>query len=216
MRVMLAAAFALVTASAAAQEPPPVTLDPAGGSAVGASFQAWLSPHQEGAEEDDVPALAPADLKSTAPSVPRNERTSRGHGMVRFSRDLSRAWVDIAVENVKAEDIVLFHIHCGRPGMLGPIIVDFGMKHDLPAEFADGRFSVEVHNEDIEHVVDHGHGFVGFLTAGCPIFPENPVDRVRTIAGMETIAREGELYFNLHTKGQTFFGDIRGQLRPMD
>ena len=29
---------------------------------------------------------------------------------------------------------------------------------------------------------------------------------------MEYIARKGDLYFNLHTKGQMFFGDIRGQL----
>lgn len=39
-----------------------------------------------------------------------------------------------------------------------------------------------------------------------------PLDRVKTVAGMATIAREGELYFNLHTTGQNFFGDIRGQL----
>jgi hypothetical protein len=29
---------------------------------------------------------------------------------------------------------------------------------------------------------------------------------------MAAIAREGELYFNLHTTSQTYFGDIRGQL----
>jgi hypothetical protein len=28
---------------------------------------------------------------------------------------------------------------------------------------------------------------------------------------MELIARQGELYFNLHTSGQVYFGDIRGQ-----
>jgi hypothetical protein len=32
---------------------------------------------------------------------------------------------------------------------------------------------------------------------------------------MAYIAQQGELYFNLHTTGQTFFGDIRGQLYPM-
>jgi hypothetical protein len=40
-------------------------------------------------------------------------------------------------------------------------------------------------------------------------------DRVKTIAGMALIAEQGELYYNLHTKGQTFFGDIRGQLTPV-
>jgi hypothetical protein len=29
---------------------------------------------------------------------------------------------------------------------------------------------------------------------------------------MAQIAREGELYFNLHTSGQTNYGDIRGQI----
>jgi len=32
-----------------------------------------------------------------------------------------------------------------------------------------------------------------------------------TIAGLEYIARQSELYFNLHTAGQVYFGDIRGQ-----
>jgi hypothetical protein len=49
------------------------------------------------------------------------------------------------------------------------------------------------------------------FTRGCPIVPSLPADKVRTIAGMELIARQGELYFNLHTAGQTYFGDIRGQ-----
>jgi hypothetical protein len=40
----------------------------------------------------------------------------------------------------------------------------------------------------------------------------NPIDRVKTVAGMAAIAREGDLYFNLHTSGQSYFGDIRGQL----
>jgi len=60
-----------------------------------------------------------------------------------------------------------------------------------------------------------GHGVIGFLTAGCPIDPSNLVlGKVKTVAGMEYIARKGELYFNLHTKSQVFYGDIRGQLIP--
>jgi hypothetical protein len=35
---------------------------------------------------------------------------------------------------------------------------------------------------------------------------------VKTIAGLQLIAEQGELYFNLHTTGQTYFGDMRGQL----
>jgi hypothetical protein len=39
-----------------------------------------------------------------------------------------------------------------------------------------------------------------------------PGDKVHTIAGLATIAAQGELYFNLHTEAQTFYGDMRGQL----
>ena len=73
-----------------------------------------------------------------------------------------------------------------------------------------------VTNEDIVANTDHGEGIVGAFTAGCPITLALPTDKVKTIAGMHTIAAEGELYFNLHTKGQTFFGDIRGQLLQVE
>ena len=39
--------------------------------------------------------------------------------------------------------------------------------------------------------------------------------KVKTVAGMEHIARKSELYFNLHTKGQTFYGEMRGQVHPV-
>ncbi len=46
--------------------------------------------------------------------------------------------------------------------------------------------------------------------------PDQPIfGKVKTVAGMEHIARRSELYFNLHTKGQTFYGDIRGQIHPV-
>lgn len=38
--------------------------------------------------------------------------------------------------------------------------------------------------------------------------------KVATVAGMAQLARDGELYFNLHTTGHTYFGDIRGQIQP--
>ena len=40
--------------------------------------------------------------------------------------------------------------------------------------------------------------------------------KVKTIAGMQHIAEQGELYFNLHTKAQTFYGDIRGKLQRVE
>lgn len=200
-----------------AQERDPVSgipLNPDAGGEIGAVFEAYLSPHQQGGEEADTPNFIPEVFQSTAPSVDRADRPSRGHGTLTFTRDLSRAFAHVVVDGVKLEDITMFHIHCGRPGQLGPILVDFGLKMDVTQAFADGEFSVEITNEDIVAAKDHGHGLVAAFTSGCPIVLGLP-GRVVTVAGMAQIAFERELYFNLHTKGQTYFGDIRGQLHPV-
>jgi hypothetical protein len=187
-----------------------IPLNPARGQEIGFVYEAFLSPHQEGGEEEDTPRFTPDAFRSTAPSVPRNERTSHGHAVLEFTRDLSRAYVYLAVENVNPDDVVMLHLHCGRPGQLGPIIIDFSLAGSINEYLADGMMAVELTNEDIEAAVEHGEGLIGAFTSGCPIFPAIPTDKVKTIGGMEYIARQGELYFNLHTAGQTFFGDIRG------
>lgn len=102
--------------------PSPIPLDPSRGQEIGTVFEAFLSPHQEGGEEEDTPAAIPALFKSNAPSVQRSERSSRGHGVLSFTKDLSKAYVHIAIENVEPAEIAMFHIHCGRPGQLGPIL----------------------------------------------------------------------------------------------
>lgn len=198
----------------AATQTKSVTLLPSKGQEIGFVYEAFLNPNQEAAEEEDTPSFAPKEFLSTEPSVPRNQRKSRAHGMLRITNDLSKAYVDVQTENVNLADINMFHIHCGRPGQLGPIIIDFGTSSNIQKNFTDDVFKVEIRNEDIEKVIDSGHGIVGAYTAGCPIVP-GTVDKVKTIAGMQHIAQQGELYFNLHTKAQTFYGDIRGKLRPV-
>ena len=195
--------------------PSPIELDPSRGQEIGSVFEAFLTPHQEGGEEEDTPETVPDIFKSTQPSVLRDERPSRGHGVLSFTKDLSRAYVHIAIENVNPEDIVMFHIHCGKPGQLGPILINFALAGNINEYWADNVLTLELTNKDIEAVTEHATGVVGALTDGCPIVPTLPTDKVKTIAGMETIAREGELYFNLHTAAQTFFGDIRGQLQQV-
>ena len=194
--------------------PAAVVLDPTRGAETGAVYQSWLSPQQEGGEEAETPKMVPKQFRSTTPSVDRNQRKSAGHGVLRFSRDLSRAYVELQISGVDPKTINLFHIHCGKPGILGPIIVDFALKQDLHTAFPDGRFKAEIGNEDIVAVAGHMHvGMIAFGTAGCPINKDgNPNERVKTVAGLAAIAREGELYFNLHTTGQTYFGEMRGQL----
>lgn len=218
MRTILLALTFIASTHVAANEILPVSridLDPSAGGEIGLIYQAWLSPHQEGGEEEETPAIIPTIFTSTAPSIDRNERLSRGHGTLAFTNDFSRAFAHVKIAGVDPEDIVMFHIHCGKPGQLGPIIVDFSLGNDLADVFADNELSVEITNEDIVATANHGHGLVAALTAGCPIAIAVPGNKVLTVAGLAQIALETELYFNLHTKGQTFFGDIRGQLYPV-
>lgn len=193
-------------------------LDPSRGQEIGLEFEAYLSPHQEAGEEEETPKAIPKVFKSTTPSQDRATREAaghRGHGRIRFTRDLSRAFVDVKIEGVDPATINMFHIHCGNPGILGPIIIDFSLSTDIQKDLADGVLSVELKNEHLVKVVDHGHGLVGAFTAGCPIPDAAPTSRVSTVAGMLQYALARQLYFNLHTTGQTYFGDLRGQVHPV-
>lgn len=158
-------------------------------------------------------------FRSTTPSQSRDARAAaghRGHGMIRFSKDFSRAFIDVRIEGVKPSTVNMFHIHCGKPGILGPILVDFALTTDLQANLADGMLTVEVRNEHIVKTAKSGHGVVGAFTAGCVIpslsLGDTKPTKVSTVAGMAQLAQAGELYFNLHTTSQTYFGDMRGQI----
>lgn len=193
----------------------PIPLQPEAASEIGLVYEAYLSPQQQGDEEENTPRFVPSQFQSTEPSVPREERPARGHAVIEFTNDLSRAYVHLEVINVNPEDVNLLHLHCGRPGQLGPIIVDFGMMGNVSEYLADGRMTVEVTNADLEAVIDNSEGLIGAFTGGCPIFLANPGDRFTTIGGLAYVAAQGELYFNLHTKAQTYFGDIRGAFVPV-
>ena len=47
-----------------------------------------------------------------------------------------------------------------------------------------------------------------FLCTGCEIGAAIKTD------GLESLAKKGVLYFNLHTKAHTYYGEMRGQLYP--
>ncbi len=216
-RLKLASAGPVAAGSSA----PAVALNPADGAEIGLVFESYLSPHQEPGEEEATPPPTPPQFKSTTPSRSRAQRDAdghRGHGVVRFTKDLSRAYVDVKLEGLDPKTINMFHIHCGEPGILGPILVDFAQATDIQGNFADdGVFSVEITNEHITKTSQHGHGAVAAFANGCfiksPSLDLKPA-KVSTVAGMAQIALERELYFNVHTTGQTFYGDVRGQLHP--
>jgi hypothetical protein len=172
-----------------------------------------MSPSQQPGDEADAPkAVAKAvGLQSTEHSVPREQRKSRGWGQIRFTRDLTRAFVDVEIHGVSPEDIVMFHVHCGPPGVLGPIIIDFGKLGSLPQMLAAGKLSVELGNKDVVFIKDMPHGLKPALPESCPAELGFPTQSM-TIAAMEYLARKGVLYFNLHTKANTFYGEVRGQI----
>lgn len=224
-RVTLPVAALLLGASATAEDqgPGPVTLDPSRGSEIGLVYEAFLSPYQESNEEENTPKGVPDIFRSTTPSVSRDARAAaghRGHGVIRFTRDLSRAYVDIQLEGVNPAEINMFHIHCGQPGILGPILVDFSHMTDLKTDLADNTLSLVVTDDALAATIDHAHGVVGAFTAGCvipsPTLEQKTTPRVRTVAGMAALAEAGDLYFNVHTTGQTYYGDMRGQWWPQD
>ncbi len=191
-----------------------LALDPNEGEAIGLVYEAFLSPQQEPSDEKDAPPLVPSELRSTAPSVPRAERETRGRGQLRFTNDLSKAYVDVRADKVNPDDIVMFHLQCGQPDVMGPILIDFGLETDLPTAFAEGTFAATITNADIETVLAESDGLISGFTAGCSI-DQGLAGKVKTIAGMQYLAERGELYFNLHTKAHTFFGEMRGQLRRL-
>lgn len=210
------------TPVATAPARPSSALDAGRGQEIGLVFEAFLSPHQEPDEEENTPKSTPKMFRSTTPSLTRAAREAaghRGHGQVRFSKDLSRVFIDVNVEGIDPDTVNMFHIHCGKPGILGPILVDFAHATDIKSNLADGVFSVEIRNEHIVKNVEHAHGVIGAFANGCiipsPSLGSLKPTKVSTVAGMLQLALERELYFNLHTTGHTYFGDIRGQLHPV-
>lgn len=184
--------------------------DPSEGASTFVTYEAFLSPAQEPGEESEVPKPLEKSLGATAPSTPRASRQSRGWGQVRFSRDMSKAFVDVQITGVKPEDILMFHIHCGPTDALGPVIVDFGESGSPGKKFKDGKFTVELTNANVKFVKDMP-GLKPSLPESCPVEPGMPY-QTRTLAGLERLASKGVLYFNLHTKAHTYYGEMRGQL----
>lgn len=190
--------------------------DPSLGATTYTTYEAFLSPQQQPGEDSEAPkALAKATgLVSTATPIPREQRPSRGWGQIRFSRDLSRAYVDVQIKGVNPADILMFHVHCGPPGVLGPIIVDFGEFGNLTKTLANGKLSAELSNKNITYVKQMPQGLKPALPESCPAELGFLPTQAMTIANLEWLARKGVLYFNLHTKAHTFYGEMRGQIFP--
>ncbi|MFP2925695.1 CHRD domain-containing protein [Pyxidicoccus sp. 3LG] len=200
---LAALTVALLTLSAQAKEP-------ALGATTFTVYEAFLSPAQEPGEESEIPKPLEKSLGATAPSTPRESRKSRGWGQIRFARDLSRAYVDVKIEGVNPADILMFHVHCGPPGVLGPVVVDLGEGGNLSKTLASGTLSMELSNKNIVFIKDM-KGMKPGLPESCPA-ELGFAAQTKTLASLEWLAKKGVLYFNLHTKAHTYYGEMRGQI----
>lgn len=210
MRILFAAAASLALFAS-----PAFAKDPAEGKTTFFVYESFMSPQQQPGEETEQKLVQKvAGLEGTAPPTPREQRKSTGWGQIRVARDMSRAFVDVEIKGVKPEDIIMFHIHCGPPTVLGPILVDLGKFGDLPKMLAQGKLSVEVKNADLSFITRPPHGMKPVLPETCPI--DIGFDQTKTISGLDYLARKGVLYFNLHTKAHTFFGEMRGQIHAAE
>ena len=163
-------------------------------------YEAYLNPAQE---------LGPA-----------SGSTAKGYGQLRFPKNLTRGDVQVQIADVDSANVTAFHIHCGTPDVLGPIVVNFNQFGDFKNTIKNGRFSASVTNDKLTFVKQPppppnlAAGFKLPLPEGCPSDIIIPA-QINTIAGMEALARKGVLYFNLHTKGHEFYGEMRGQIYPV-
>jgi len=212
MRSSIAFASLLVATTTTAS--PARADDPALGATTYIVYESFLSPAQEPGEESEIPKPLEKSLGATKPSTPRAQRASRGWGKVRFTRDFTSALIDVEIKGVDPADILMFHIHCGPPGALGPVLVDLGKFGALSQKLASGKLSVKIGNSDLTWASMLPKSLTHLKAPeSCPVEIGFPA-QTKTLVGMEYLARKGVLYFNLHTRAHTYYGEMRGQLYP--
>lgn len=114
---------------------------------------------------------------------------------VRFARDLSSFRFILPVQN--GRQITQAHLHCGRPGQNGPVVVFL--------------FPLNPSGVDVDGVLSDGSRTSADIIAGAANC-ETAIGRpVRDIASLAFAARDGLVYANVHTVTNGA-GEVRGQL----
>ena len=166
--------------------------------------------------ERDFQKFASTTLLSGAQEVadPGVVSGGKSKASIRFSRDLSRAYVRVEFRDLEGE-FTRLHLHCNIAGRNGPIAIGL-------VDFVAPAFD---NQPDVQLV---GNAVVGTITnanfprpfSADPEAPEDPcigtIGRpVNNIASLAAAIDEGGIYWNLHS---TAFppGELRGQVRPLD
>jgi CHRD domain len=151
-------------------------------------FRASLS----GAQEVTPPA-APA---TPSPGV---QTDATAQIRVRFAKDLSSFRFILPLQN--GRQVTQAHLHCGRPGQNGPIIVFL--------------FPLNSGGVDVDGILSDGSrtsaDFVA-SAANCETAIGRPI---RDIASLAFAARDGLIYANIHSLTNPA-GEVRGALLPVD
>jgi hypothetical protein len=151
-----------------------------------------LSARLSGAQE-----VTPPD----APTTPSPGVTTQASGEVQVSvaEDLSSFAFVLNVSN--GTGITQAHLHCGRPGQNGPVIVFLSALNeqgqDVNGLLAEGTRT----NEHIEAGAEACEALIG-----------RPV---RNVASLTAAAFDGLIYANVHSLTNPA-GEVRGQLIPAD
>lgn len=114
---------------------------------------------------------------------------------VRFAKDLSSFRFVLPVQNGVA--VTQAHLHCGRPGQNGPIVVFL--------------FPLTQGGVDVDGVLSDGSRISADIVpgaAGCETAIGRPI---RDIASLAFAARDGLIYANVHSV-QNGAGEVRGAL----
>jgi hypothetical protein len=148
---------------------------------------------------------------------PPSTSTAKAIATIQFDPYLTQAQINFYLTNLDPADIAAFHLHCGLPGQLGPIVINFNQFGAFTTSFVNDVFSVTVTDADVREA-----NWPPNRMGPPPACDKNAIGPApaTTIAGIDALARIGQLYFNVHTgskRDATFvFGLIRGQVYPVD
>lgn len=166
---------------------------PMGTSGAGEDHYSFdLQARLSGAQEVTPPA---------APSIPSLGVITDASARVQIhvEKDLSSFRFRLIVRN--GNDVTQAHLHCGRPGQNGPVVVFLS--------------ALNPEGQDVNGVLSYGTRRNEHIEPGAAACEELIGRPVNNIASLAAAAFDGLIYANVHTI-QNPAGEVRGQLIPGD
>jgi hypothetical protein len=152
----------------------------------------------------DLQARLSGEQEVTPPAAPTIPSLgvitdAKARVQIQVERDLSSFRFRLVVRN--GNDVTQAHLHCGRPGQNGPVVVF------LSALNAEGQ--------DVNGLLAHGTRRNEHIEPGAAACEELIGRPINNIASLAAAAFDGLIYANVHTI-QNPAGEVRGQLIPGD